>query len=67
MLFKAGFKHLSEGSIGDNELRYVLWRSYQNMVEPGRNAGFEWEAKDIAMQDSGWKGSKDRPKKRSFT
>ena len=51
MLFKAGFKHLSEGSIGDNELRYVLWRSYQNMVEPGRYAGFEWEAKDIAMQD----------------
>ena len=52
------------GEHRDNELRYVLWRSYQNMVEPGRYAGFEWETKDIAMQDSGWEGSKDRPKRK---
>lgn len=52
MLFKAGFKHIKPGSIGDNELRYILWRSYQNMAHPGRYRAFEWEAEDIAMQYS---------------
>ncbi len=50
MLFKAGFKHISPGSIGDNELRYILWRSYQNLANPGRYRAFEWEAEDVAMQ-----------------
>lgn len=52
MLFKAGFKHIKPGNIGDNELRYILWRSYQNMAHPGRYRAFEWEAEDIAMQYS---------------
>lgn len=50
MLFKAGFKHITPGSISDNELRYILWRSYQNLVNPGRYRAFEWEAEDVAMQ-----------------
>lgn len=50
MLFKAGFKHITPGSIGDNELRYILWRSYQNLANPGRYRAFEWEAEDVAMQ-----------------
>ena len=50
MLFKAGFKHIKPGSIGDNELRYILWRSYQNLANPGRYRAFEWEAEDVAMQ-----------------
>lgn len=50
MLFKAGFKHIKPGSIGDNELRYILWRSYQNLAHPGRYRAFEWEAEDVAMQ-----------------
>lgn len=50
MLFKAGFKHIRPGSIGDNELRYILWRSYQNLANPGRYRAFEWEAEDVAMQ-----------------
>lgn len=50
MLFKAGFKHIRPGSIGDNELRYILWRSYQNLAYPGRYRAFEWEAEDVAMQ-----------------
>lgn len=52
MLFKAGFRHLTPGSIGDNELGYILWRSYQNMANPGRYRVFEWEAEDVAMQYS---------------
>ncbi len=49
MLFKAGFKHITPGSIGDNELRYILWRSYRNLESGGR-WGFEWEAEDVAKQ-----------------
>lgn len=36
--------------LSDNELRYILWRSYKNMVEPGRFRAFEWEAEDVAMK-----------------
>lgn len=52
MLRKVGFKHLSPGSIGDNELRYILWRSYQNLANPGRYRAFEWEAEDVALKYS---------------
>ena len=52
MLRKIGFKHLSPGSIGDNELRYILWRSYENLANPGRYRAFEWEAQDVVMKYS---------------
>lgn len=39
-----------ETTIGDNELRYMLWRSYENLAEPGRYRDFVREAKDVAMQ-----------------
>lgn len=52
MLRKIGFKYLSPGSIGDNELRYILWRSYENLANPGRYRAFEWEAQDVAMKYS---------------
>lgn len=52
MLRKIGFKYLSPGSIGDNELRYILWRSYENLANPGRYRAFEWEAEDVAMKYS---------------
>ncbi|MCH5225074.1 MAG: methyltransferase domain-containing protein [Muribaculaceae bacterium] len=50
ILFKLGFKHITGRNLGLNELRYVLWRSYQNLKNPGRYRGFEWEAEDIAMR-----------------
>lgn len=50
MLFKAGFKHITPETLGDNELRYILWRSYQNLAYKGRMRGFEWEAEDVAMR-----------------
>ena len=51
MLSKIGFKNL-DTVLTDNELRYILWRSYENMVNPGRYRAFEWEAEDVAMQYS---------------
>ncbi len=45
MLAKAGFK----GEISDNELRYVLWRSYENLKNGGINGIFA-EAAGIATQ-----------------
>lgn len=49
MLSAVGFKHTGV-ELSDNELRYILWRSYKNMVEPGRFRVFEWEAEDVAMK-----------------
>ena len=51
MLHKIGFKlHDAYDTITDNELRYVLWRSYENLVHPGRYNSVVEEAKDIAKQ-----------------
>lgn len=49
MLSTIGFKNLNT-RLTDNELRYILWRSYENMVNPGRYRAFEWEAEDVAMK-----------------
>lgn len=49
MLSAVGFKHTGV-ELSDNELRYILWRSYKNMVEPGRFRAFEWEAEDVAIK-----------------
>lgn len=51
MLSTIGFKNLNT-RLTDNELRYILWRSYENMVNPGRYRAFEWEAEDVAMKHS---------------
>lgn len=48
MLAKAGVK--LDVELGDNELRYILWRSYENMAEPGRYRGVIEQAADIAKQ-----------------
>lgn len=50
VLFKLGFKHIKGKILGLNELKYILWRSYQNLRHPGWYRGFEWEAEDIAMR-----------------
>ena len=49
MLAKAGFNPGFE--LSNNELRYILWRSYSNLAEPGRYNSIVDHAKDIAMQD----------------
>lgn len=56
MLHSIGLKNFGGQSlsdtISDNELRYILWRSYKNMSEPGRYRNVFQEAEDIAMQNS---------------
>jgi hypothetical protein len=36
--------------LSDNELRYILWRSYQNLAQPGRFRSVFEEAEDISKQ-----------------
>ena len=50
MLEKIGFEGFSGVTLSDNELRYLLWRSYENLAEPGRHRSILGEAADVAMQ-----------------
>ena len=49
MLDKTGIKGFGGLELTDNELRYMLWRSYENLKNDGRDTLLS-EAKDIAMQ-----------------
>lgn len=51
MLHQIGFVGFNSVTLTDNELRYILWRSYENLVEPGKYRSVFGEAADIAMQD----------------
>ena len=51
MLHGIGFEGWSAVELSDNELRYLLWRSYENMKEPGRYRSILGEAEDIAKQN----------------
>lgn len=51
MLHKIGFEGFTGVTLSDNELRYLLWRSYENLAEPGRYRGILEEAADIVKQD----------------
>ena len=46
MLAKVGFNV----SLSDNDLRYILWRSHENLVHPGRYRNVFEDARDTAMQ-----------------
>ena len=48
MLAKAGVQ--LDYTLTDNELRYILWRSYQNLANPGRYNSVVEQATDIAKQ-----------------
>ena len=49
MLRQIGFEGFGGVTISDNELRYILWRSYKNLAEPGN--GVFSQAEDISMQN----------------
>ncbi|MDE5629766.1 MAG: hypothetical protein K2I69_09440 [Muribaculaceae bacterium] len=54
MLDKIGFKGFRDKTgvvLTDNELRYILWRSYENLAESGRSRGILGEAADVAKQN----------------
>lgn len=50
MLHKIGFENFRGVTLTDNELRYILWRSYENLAEPGRYRSILGEAADVAKQ-----------------
>jgi len=50
MLHKVGFDGYDGPLLSDNELRYILWRSYENLAEPGRYRSVLGEAADISRQ-----------------
>lgn len=49
MLDKLGLSDFRGVTLTDNELRYILWRSYENLKE-GKHSNLFGEAADIAMQ-----------------
>lgn len=51
MLHKIGFDGFTGVTLSDNELRYILWRSYENLAEPGRYRSILGEAADIVKQN----------------
>lgn len=51
MLHKIGFNDFNGVMLSDNELRYILWRSYENLAEPGRYRSILGEAVDIVKQN----------------
>lgn len=50
MLHKIGFEGFTGVTLTDNELRYILWRSYENLAEPGRYRSILGEVSDVAKQ-----------------
>lgn len=50
MLHSIGMKGYQGETLTDNELRYILWRSYENLAEPGRYRSIMGEAADITKQ-----------------
>lgn len=53
MVERVGFKGFRDKvgvTLTDNELRYILWRSYANLAEPGATRSIFGEAADIAKQ-----------------
>lgn len=50
MLHKIGFEDFRGVTLTDNELRYILWRSYENLAEPGKYRSILGEAADVAKQ-----------------
>jgi len=52
MLHAIGFDGFADMGVtlSDNELRYILWRSYENLKEPGEHRSILGEAEDVAKQ-----------------
>ena len=51
LLFRSlGLKHADVGELGDNELRFILWRSYMNLTEPNYYAKPLGYLDDVAKQ-----------------
>lgn len=65
MLHSIGFDNFSNVTLSDNELRYILWRSYENLAEPGRYRSILGIAEDVTMQSRLGVGNFANPESRS--
>jgi len=52
MLHHIGLRDYDGVSLSDNELRYILWRNYKNLVEPGHYRNYFSIAEDTVMQSN---------------
>ena len=52
MLHHIGLRDYDGVSLSDNELRYILWRSYKNLAEPGYYRNYFSIAEDTVMQSN---------------
>lgn len=52
MLHHIGLRDYDGVSLTDNELRYILWRSYKNLAEPGHYRNYFSIAEDTVMQSN---------------
>lgn len=50
MLRSIGLLKQKDGELNDNELRYILWRSYKNLKDKGQSNSILNKAEDVAMQ-----------------
>ena len=50
MLEKIGLDGFGGVTLSDNELRYILWRSYENLREPGAERSITGVAADVVKQ-----------------
>lgn len=64
MLHSIGLGNYGGAILTDNELRYILWRSYENLAEPGRYRNPFRVADDISKQMQLKVGSFDRERAR---
>lgn len=51
MLRNLGLNDFRGETLTDNELRYILWRSYQNLIDPNAYRNPFAVAEDVVMQD----------------
>lgn len=52
MLESIGLKDYDAGVLSDNELKYILWRSYKNLSSPGEYRNVFDVAEDVVMQEN---------------
>lgn len=52
MLREVGLDSFGGTTLTDNELRYILWRSYKNIENPGMYKNVFATAEDVAMQNA---------------
>jgi N12 class adenine-specific DNA methylase len=67
MLHSIGLADYGGAVLTDNELRYILWRSYENLAEPGMYRNPFRVAEDVVMQSNLGVGNYEKSISRIFS